>query len=103
LNISQATYSISRSAGINNHADNNGESRLILKNSVFEGNVSYVRNTINDNELTGGSYDLIKQACRFTDNVAVVGDNNVNNSQNDLQSQPRNTYKKISTISYLRY
>jgi len=90
-------------AGINNHADNNGESRLILKNSVFEGNVSYVRNTINDNELTGGSYDLIKQACRFTDNVAVVGDNNANSSQDDAQSQPHNTYKKVSTISYLRY
>jgi hypothetical protein len=89
-------------AGINNHADNNGESRLILKNSVFEGNISYVRNTINDNELTGGSYDLIKKACRFTDNVAVVGDNN-DNSQEDSQSQPRNTYKQISKISYLRF
>lgn len=89
-------------AGINNQADN-GESRLILKNSVFEGNVSYVRNIINDNELTGGAYDRIQQACRFSDNISVVGDEQANNSNAIVQSQPRNTYKKSNTINYLRF
>lgn len=87
-------------AGINNQADN-GETRIVLKNSVFKGNTSYVRNIINDNEQIGGIYNLIKQACRFTDNVSVVGDD-MNNARIG-QKQPVQTYKRNSQIGYLKF
>jgi len=79
-----------------------GRSVLFIEKSVFETNIAYVREVIYDASNGNDGEDInflkLERACRFADNVSVVG-------ENENTSAAKNQSKKLKRgeIAYLAF
>jgi hypothetical protein len=79
-----------------------GQSILSLEKSVFETNIAYVREVIYDasNGSEGEELNFIKleRACRFADNISIVGEN-----ENTTAARSQGKKLKRGEIAYLTF
>ena len=79
-----------------------GQSILFLERSVFESNVAYVRDVIHDmGDANSGDVDSfinIRRACRFADNISVVGKN-----ENTTAAKTQERKLRRGEIAYLAF
>jgi hypothetical protein len=90
-------------SGISNRSES-GQTMLILERCVFEANTSYVRKVIhNASEMEQGAevnFLKIERACRFADNISVVGED-----ENTTTASGGGSGKKLKPgeIAYLAF